>query len=111
MREDRRFVVGKGQFVADVDIPNMKHVALVTCPYPAARIKSIDKSAALAMPGVHYVLEGSELAAGTVPLMSASKFRTYRGGRSRSRLRAMLANGSPLSSPTRARWPRTPPSW
>ena len=55
VREDRRFVAGKGQFVADVDLPNMKHVAVVTCPHAAARIKSIDKSAALAMPGVHYV--------------------------------------------------------
>ncbi len=70
MREDRRFVVGKGQFVADIGLPNMKHVALVTCPYPAARIKSIDKSAALAMPGVHYVLDGAELAAATLPLMT-----------------------------------------
>src|ERR1035437_6557966 len=29
VREDRRFVVGKGQFVADIDLPNMRHVALV----------------------------------------------------------------------------------
>ena len=42
-----------------------KHVALVTCPHPAARIVSIDKAAALAMPGVHYVLDGAELAAAT----------------------------------------------
>ena len=65
VREDRRFVVGKGQFVADIDLPHMRHVALVTCPYPAARIKTIDKSAALAMPGVHYVLDGRELAEAT----------------------------------------------
>ncbi|MCF8477873.1 MAG: xanthine dehydrogenase family protein molybdopterin-binding subunit [Pseudolabrys sp.] len=64
VREDRRFVVGKGKFVADVALPNTKHVAVVNCPYPAARIVSIDKSAALAMPGVHYVLDGEELAAG-----------------------------------------------
>jgi len=70
VREDRRFVVGKGQFVADIDLPNMRHVALVTCPYPAARIKTIDKSAALAMPGVHYVLDGRELAEATLPLMT-----------------------------------------
>jgi 2-furoyl-CoA dehydrogenase large subunit len=68
VREDRRFVAGKGQFVADVDVANMRHVALVTCPYPAAAIKAIDKSAALAMPGVHYVLDGRELAAATLPL-------------------------------------------
>jgi CO/xanthine dehydrogenase Mo-binding subunit len=70
VREDRRFVVGKGQFVADIDLPHMRHVALVTCPYPAARIKTIDKSAALAMPGVHYVLDGRELAEATLPLMT-----------------------------------------
>jgi 2-furoyl-CoA dehydrogenase large subunit len=70
VREDRRFVVGKGRFVADIGLPNTKHVALVTCPYPAARIKSIDASAALALPGVHYVLDGAELAAATLPLMT-----------------------------------------
>ena len=70
VREDRRFVVGKGKYVADLVLPNTKHVALVTCPYPAARIKSIDKSGALAMPGVHYVLDGAELAAATLPLMT-----------------------------------------
>jgi CO/xanthine dehydrogenase Mo-binding subunit len=70
VREDRRFVAGKGCFVADVDIPGMKHVALVTCPYPAARIVNIDAREALAMPGVHYVLDGKELAAGTTPLMA-----------------------------------------
>ena len=45
--------------------PDTLHVALVTCPHAAARIKSIDKSAALKMPGVHYVLDGAELAAAT----------------------------------------------
>ena len=70
VREDRRFVAGKGRFVADVEIPGMKHVALVTCPYPAARIVKIDASAALKMPGVQYVLDGHELAAGTQTLMA-----------------------------------------
>jgi 2-furoyl-CoA dehydrogenase large subunit len=70
VREDRRFVAGKGRFVADIDLPNVKHVALVTCPHAAARIKNVDKRAALAMPGVHYVLEGAELAAATLPLMT-----------------------------------------
>ena len=44
VREDRRFVAGKGRFVADITLPNTKHVALVTCPHAAARIKRIDKS-------------------------------------------------------------------
>ncbi len=70
MREDRRFVAGKGKFVADVALPNTKHVALVTCPHAAARIVKIDKSRALKMPGVHYVLDGQELAHATLPLMT-----------------------------------------
>jgi 2-furoyl-CoA dehydrogenase large subunit len=70
VREDRRFVAGKGYFVADIDLPNTKHVALVTCPHAAAHIKAIDKRAALAMPGVHYVLDGAELAGATLPLMT-----------------------------------------
>src|SRR3977135_1424698 len=70
VREARRFVAGKGRFVADIALPGTRHVALVTCPHPAARIVAIDKRAALAMPGVHYVLDGAELAAATPPLMA-----------------------------------------
>jgi 2-furoyl-CoA dehydrogenase large subunit len=68
VREDRRFVVGKGRFVADIAVPGAKHVALVTCPHPAARILDIDRTAALAMPGVQAVLTGREMAEGTTPL-------------------------------------------
>jgi 2-furoyl-CoA dehydrogenase large subunit len=70
VREDRRFVVGKGNFAADIVPAGVKHVALVTCPHPAARIVSIDKTAALVLPGVHYVLDGEELAQGTAALAS-----------------------------------------
>jgi 3-oxo-Delta1-steroid hydratase/dehydrogenase large subunit len=70
VREDRRFAVGKGNFVADIDLPNTRHIALVACPHAAARIKSIDKTAALKMLGVHYVLDGAELAQATAPLLT-----------------------------------------
>src|SRR5213079_2459395 len=70
VREDRRFVVGKGRFAADIVLPGTRHVALVTSPHPAAHIVAIDKAAALAMPGVHYVLDGRELAAAMLPLMA-----------------------------------------
>src|SRR6185369_4034947 len=68
VREDRRFVAGKGRFAADIVPQGVKHVALVHCPHPAAKIISIDKSAAVAMPGVLYVLDGAELAGATNPL-------------------------------------------
>ena len=70
VREDRRFVVGKGRFAADIVPQGVKHVALVTCPHPAAKIIAIDKLAALAMPGVQYVLDGAELAGATNVLSS-----------------------------------------
>ena len=70
VREDRRFVAGKGNFVADIDLPETRHVAPVACPHAAARIKRIDKTAALKMPGVHYVVDGAELAAATEPLLA-----------------------------------------
>lgn len=70
VREDRRFVTGAGVFVADVDLPDMAHVALVAAQYPAARITGIDAAGALAMPGVIAVLTGDELAGVTNPLMN-----------------------------------------
>ncbi|MEP9377151.1 xanthine dehydrogenase family protein molybdopterin-binding subunit [Aquabacter sp. CN5-332] len=70
VREDRRFVAGHGRYVADVVVEGMLHVALVPSRYPAARIISIDGAAALAMPGVHYVLTGEELAGGVDQLMN-----------------------------------------
>ena len=70
VREDRRFVVGRGRFAADIAVPGMRHVALVTSPHPAARILAIGKSEALAMAGVHCVLDGRELAGATQPLLA-----------------------------------------
>jgi 2-furoyl-CoA dehydrogenase large subunit len=70
VREDRRFVVGKGRYAADVEAKDALHVALVPSPHPAARILGIDTSAALAMPGAHYVLTGEVLARATNPLLN-----------------------------------------
>src|SRR3954466_1107394 len=64
-KEDPRFVTGRGRFVADIALAGMKHVALVASPHPSARIVSINSKAALALPGVHYVLTGEEFCAAT----------------------------------------------
>ena len=64
-KEDPRFVTGRGRYVADIALPGMKHVALVASPHPSARIVSIDAQAALAVPGVLYVLTGNEFCAAT----------------------------------------------
>ena len=64
-KEDPRFVAGRGRFVADVALPGTKHVALVASPHASARILSIITDAALAVPGVRYVLTGEEFCAQT----------------------------------------------
>ena len=60
-KEDRRFIAGQGRFVADINLPDMRHVALVASPHASARILSIDVDAALALDGVHTVLTGAQL--------------------------------------------------
>src|SRR3954453_17794602 len=68
VREDRRFVVGRGTYVADVPAREMLHVALVPSHHPAASLTAIDTTEALAVPGVHYVLTGEELSGAVDPL-------------------------------------------
>ena len=45
-------VTGKAQYTFDVKLPGMLHAAVVRSPFPHARIKSIDLTAAKAAPGV-----------------------------------------------------------
>lgn len=60
-KEDPRFIQGKGNYVDDVKMPGMLHAEIVRSPYAHARIKSINKSEALAFPGVHAVLTAEDL--------------------------------------------------
>jgi hypothetical protein len=48
----------------------MLHVAIVPSRHPAARIVSIDATAALGVAGVHHVLTGAELAAAVDPMLN-----------------------------------------
>lgn len=70
-REARRLLAGRGQYVADVRLPGLRHVAFVRSPHAHARIRSIDPAPALALPGVRQVLLGKEAVARTAPLRSA----------------------------------------
>ena len=93
-------------------LPGMMHVAIVASPHASARIVSIDATAALAMPGVHYVLTGEEFCAATDPLLigvDAPQGDALSAGASDGC--AMPANGSSRWWRRRARWPRTRPSW
>jgi aerobic carbon-monoxide dehydrogenase large subunit len=61
-REDARLLRGKGQYVDDLDLPGMLHVAFVRSTAAHARIKSVDLSRAAKARGVHFVMSGLELA-------------------------------------------------
>lgn len=60
-KEDPRFIQGKGHYVDDIKLPDMVYGALVRSPYAHARIKRINKDAALALPGVLAVLTADDL--------------------------------------------------
>ena len=68
--ENRRFVAGRGNFVADIDRPEMLHVAPLSSHYPAAIINNIDISEAMMMDGVIDVITGAEIVAVIQPLMN-----------------------------------------
>src|SRR5437660_5801093 len=59
--EDPRLLRGKGNYVDDIDLPDMLHAALLRSLHARARIVNIDSSAARELPGVHLVLTASDL--------------------------------------------------
>jgi aerobic carbon-monoxide dehydrogenase large subunit len=59
--EDARFTQGKGNYVDDMKLPGMLFGDFVRSPYGHARVKSIKKDAALALPGVKAVLTAADL--------------------------------------------------
>jgi carbon-monoxide dehydrogenase large subunit len=64
-REDGRLLTGRGQFIADLELPRMLHAAFIRSPVAHARIRSVDLSHAAAAPGVALALSGTDL----VPLL------------------------------------------
>ena len=66
--EDPRFLLGKTQYVDDIKLPGALSVAFVRSLHAHAKIKSIDLSRALALPGVHRVLTGEEAAKSCKPI-------------------------------------------
>ncbi len=61
-KEDPRFIRGKGTYVDDVVLPDMLYLDIVRSPFAHAKIKKIDSTKALAIPGVLAVITGQDLA-------------------------------------------------
>ncbi len=71
-REDLRLITGKGRFTDDFNAPGQAHAVLVRSPYPHARIKQIDTTAAHQMPGVLAVLTGEDCRADGLGIIAHS---------------------------------------
>ena len=61
--EDARLIEGQGNFLDDIALPGMLHMALVRSPVAHARINGIDTEAATAVDGVLAVVTGELMAA------------------------------------------------
>ena len=68
-KEDPHLLTGKGSFADDIQLPGLAHAVIVRSPHAHAHIRSIDKAAALAPPGVLAVLTGRDyIADGLAPI-------------------------------------------
>ncbi len=54
-------VMGRARYAADIHLPGMLHAKMLRSPYAHARIRSIDASKALALPGVVAVVTAADL--------------------------------------------------
>ncbi|MFO1351076.1 MAG: molybdopterin cofactor-binding domain-containing protein [Gammaproteobacteria bacterium] len=60
-KEDRRLLTGKGRYLADINVPGALHLVFVRSQRAHAKIKRIDVSKALALPGVVKVVTGADI--------------------------------------------------
>ena len=70
--EVKRILRGRGQYVADINLPRMLHLVFVRSPYAHARILSIDTTSARSCPNVVGVFDGADLAKICKPLLGVS---------------------------------------
>jgi carbon-monoxide dehydrogenase large subunit len=63
-REDLRFLRGRGEYVDDVHRPGLLHAVILRSSVAHGRVRSIDASAALKIPGVHSVITAKDMSGG-----------------------------------------------
>jgi len=64
-KEDPRFLMGRGQYVDDIRLPEMLHAVVLRSPHAHATIRRIDAREARSLPGVALVATAADL--GEVP--------------------------------------------
>src|SRR5215470_10975168 len=62
-KEDRRFLLGKGNYTDDITLPNQSYAVFVRSIHAHAKLGKIDTAAAKAAPGVLGVFTGADIAA------------------------------------------------
>jgi len=67
-KEDHRLTTGRGRFLADLSIPGMLHLTFLRSERAHATIKSIDTSAANALPGVIAIYKGEDIRDKILPM-------------------------------------------
>lgn len=60
-KEDARFLTGKAIFVDDMKLPRMLYCTILRSTYPHAKIKKIDPSEAVKLPGIVAVITGEDV--------------------------------------------------
>jgi carbon-monoxide dehydrogenase large subunit len=68
--EDERYLRGEGQYIADITLPGMLHMAFLRSTHAHATIKQIDTDKAKLIPGVIGVWTGAEIKDKANPLYS-----------------------------------------
>jgi carbon-monoxide dehydrogenase large subunit len=86
--EDPRLLRGEGRYLGDIDLPRQAYAVVLRSPHAHARIKGIDKAAALAAPGVLAVYDGRDYAADKL-------------GGPKATMPRKKADGSPMFAPQR----------
>src|SRR5436190_1039325 len=66
--EDPRFITGNGNYLDDIKLASMAHMAILRSPYANANIRSIDTTRAKAMPGVIAVFVGADIPWNPLPM-------------------------------------------
>ncbi len=74
--EDDRLLRGRGQYLADLQLPGMAHAVFLRSPHAHARIVSINVTSALAMPGALAVYTAKDTAQTTEPICVAGEVHT-----------------------------------
>ena len=106
-KEDPRLITGASQYVADIAMPGMQHVAFVRSPHAHARVRGIKSAAAAKLPGVVAVVTGQDLKAHFAPIPVATVVgRGRQRGRDQARAPALPALARIGCATWASRWPR-----